>query len=541
MTVSAGSLDALIGISGSVAELYGVSLGAYTNTPTSTSEKLVSATVVTTGAGALGTTTAASETFKIAAVNDTQNTVTFVITENLGSIQSTSQSTFYALAFSQNAILLGSVSSNIVATNLDGGFSVDGVIGVFSTSASLAAGTTLSFSASGAYGGSPPSPPQNTVTVSGAGAVPAAISGEYNTLVVANAATNSVVLAPPGYQAVSVSGATAVSLVDFNGGVVLTAGAGNDTLLAVGSADTLQAGAGNNFFVAYSNPEYMTAAGQSGNNVFYGITAPITVQGGSGNDTAVMNSGGMVATGTGRSQVWLSNGSTAITSNGTDTIVAGSGAATVNVQGSSGALIFGGTGPLLINGGTGASTLVGFGASVTLNAGAGGGTFYGGSAGHNVLNSGSGAAILIGGGDGDVLTATGSANDVLVGNRGSQTLSAAGSSGNDALFGGAGSDCLVGGTGTNVLTAGPGNMTLVGGGQTDLFVFLDGATSATEIDGFNTVHDFIKLSGFAATDAQNALAGAHASANGTLMTLSDGTQINFVGIAPGSLTISNFA
>jgi Ca2+-binding RTX toxin-like protein len=225
------------------------------------------------------------------------------------------------------------------------------------------------------------------------------------------------------------------------------------------------------------------------------------------------------------------DGSTTINSNGADTIVAGSGATTVNVLGTAGDLVYGGSR---------VSTEVGLDASVTINGGVGGGTFFGGTAGNNVINSCSGAAIMIGGGSGDVLTATGTANDILEASSGAETLNAAASSGNDAFFGGFGSDSIVGGTGTNAFTAGPGNMTLFGGGASDLYVFLDGATSQTVIQGFNASHDYIKLSGFAAGADQAAFSGATASASGTLITLSDGTHITLAGIAPGTLTSGNF-
>ena len=155
MSVSAGHLDALLGLSGIPAELYGITVASYTTSGVSPNETLASATVTTTGAGALGTATVASipETFQIVAVNDARNTATFTVTEDFGGAPYTTQNTFYALGYSQNAILFGYGNSNTTAVSLDIDNNIDLILGVLSTTP-IAVGTSLSFTAGGTYSAS---------------------------------------------------------------------------------------------------------------------------------------------------------------------------------------------------------------------------------------------------------------------------------------------------------------------------------------------------------------------------------------------------
>jgi uncharacterized repeat protein (TIGR01451 family) len=385
--------------------------------------------------------------------------------------------------------------------------------------------------------------PINAVTSTDGSNVAPAVAGSYNTEIISAPAQNALIILQQGYQSAVIEGSAAATLVDAgSGSALLVGGSGNDTLLAAAGNDTLDAGAGNNFIVSFVGTATISAAGQSGDNVFWSNGAA-SIQGGNGHDTAVMG-GGVINTGTGGSQVWLGSGSTVVNSNGADTIVGGAGAETVNVLGSSGDLAFGGSGQMLFEGnmaaGSGANTVVGFNGSITVNGGAGGGLFFGGTAGNNLLNSGGGQADLFGGGNGDVLNATGSSNDVLVASSGAETLNAAGSSGSDAFFGGFGNDLMIGGTGVNAFTAGPGSMTLVGGGATDVYNFIAGATSNTVIQGFSSANDFITLTGFASGAAQAALSGETVSAAGTTIGLTDGTRITFAGLSPSQLTTVNF-
>lgn len=382
--------------------------------------------------------------------------------------------------------------------------------------------------------------PLNIVKTPDGVTMPGAISGDYNVEYVTAEPSGSAIILAPGYQAGILGGSQPATLVDFgSGGDFLVAASGNATLLTVGSSDTLIATAGNNVLVSFRGSVMEDARGVTGANLLWGSGGAATIYGGNGNDTAVMSDGGIITTGTGGSQVWLSHGNATINSQGADTIVAGAGAETINVGGSSGALVFGGSSQMVFNGGTGASTLVGFGASVTVNGSTGGGLFYGGSAGSNVLNGGTGPATLIGGGNGDVLIASGSGSDVLVAASGAETLNGYGSTGNVAFFGGNGPDMMVGGSGANVFTNGPAAMTIVGGGV-NLYQFLAGADAPVLIQNFNAASDVIKLNGFGAGADASAFASAHNTGAGAMVTLGDGTQITFAGLAASSLKASMF-
>lgn len=536
VTVTAGSLDALVGLSGSVSQLYGVGVQSFNASGSTTDASLASATIATTGGPAPATTATGTERFTIASVDDAANSFTLVLSDGgqvLGRI------TQYVLGYARGSILYGTSNSSTTVGLLRSGASVDDMLGVFSPDA-LAAGTAIAYSAGGSYF-DPASLVQNTVTVVGAATVPAAIAGSFNTEIFSPTANGQTFQVTAGYQVASVSGGSPVQLVDRSGGVFVAAGPGNSTLLSAASGtDTLQTGAGDNVLVAFAGGTFMSALGYSGNNLFYSGATPVTVLGGNGHDTAVMSAGGLITTGNGGSQVWLTTGSTVIYSNGADTIVAGSGPETVDALGNAGDLVFAGSGTTVLNSGSGATTLVGLQASVTVQGGTGGGTFFGGTAGHNLMNSGTGTTIMVGGGDGDLLVATGSANDELVARTGAETLNAAGSTGTNAFFGGFGDDVMIGGTGANTFTSGPGNMTLVGGGSLDLFVFQAGAASKAVVQGFNAGHDFIQLAGFGPGEARAALAGATATSGGTSLNLSDGTQITFAGLARSSLSGNNF-
>ena len=99
---------------------------------------------------------------------------------------------------------------------------------------------------------------------------------------------------------------------------------------------------------------------------------------------------------------------------------------------------------------------------------------------------------------------------------------------------------MVGGTGANTFTAGPGNMTMVGGGTSDLYILLAGAISNTVIIGFNPNNDFVHLLGFASGAASIALASEKSTSAGSVISLSDGSQITFSGLVATSLTANQF-
>jgi hypothetical protein len=176
--------------------------------------------------------------------------------------------------------------------------------------------------------------------------------------------------------------------------------------------------------------------------------------------------------------------------------------------------------------------------------------FFGGTAGGNVMTVGGAAdATMVGGGSGDLLQASGTGTVILTASAGSQTLLGSAKGGTDIFFGGAATaggtgQVMRGGAGLNLFTAGVGNMTLIGGGTTDLFAFAAGARSVTTIQQFDPARDFVKVNGYDDVRGRAALAAmTDVTAAGTtsaVMTLSDATQITFVGVTKSSLSAANF-
>ena len=290
-------------------------------------------------------------------------------------------------------------------------------------------------------------------------------------------------------------------------------GAGNDLLQANAAGDFLDGNAGNN-----------------------------TVIGGAGNDTVVSTAGNdIMAPGAGQNLVLLGTGADTVLSAGTDTIIGGSGSDTIAVDGANADLVFGNTASLSFLGGTIASTVDGGSGSLFADGGAGGGLLAGGSAGGNELLAGSGSATIFGGGAGDALFADGAAPDLLVAGAGNETLSGVGTSGANVFFGGSGADLIGGGAGNEIFVAGSGTATILGGSGADLYGFSRGFSSGGHdiVQGFSAAKgDAVALAGYGAGEAARALAGATTAGGNTTLTLSDATQVTFLGVT--NLGAANF-
>ncbi len=203
----------------------------------------------------------------------------------------------------------------------------------------------------------------------------------------------------------------------------------------------------------------------------------------------------------------------------TGAVTAATGAGTILTLTDQSATVFAGQFPLTINNGAGHSTVIGatapgpelFGegpeifGTMTVNGGTGsvtvfggdnGGTFQGGTAGHNVLVGGAdltgytggiyvGApgggfayapspVALYGGGDGDLLVLAGTENpantyrpvNVLAAAGGQETLTGSGSTANGLFYGGTGADLIALGGGASTVVAGTGAETIAGGAGT---------------------------------------------------------------------------
>lgn len=167
-----------------------------------------------------------------------------------------------------------------------------------------------------------------------------------------------------------------------------------------------------------------------------------------------------------------------------------------------------------------------------------------GVAGTTRIYGGPGDDRLFGRDSDDVLVG-GSGDDLLFGARGEDVL--AGNDGDDViiglwhsdrLIGGAGNDRLKGGAGHDVLRGGPGNDGLTGGPGRDVFVHAPG-------DGRDIVQDFtqgddrIDLTAYGYGSTDEALAHAHAYANGTYLRFGPDNMLVLPGVDLAALTAAD--
>jgi len=363
---------------------------------------------------------------------------------------------------------------------------------------------------------------------------------------------------PAGYGGLLAQGSNAVTLSDAGvAGAVLIGNVGNDSFNSTGAGVTLVGGQGANTFNVSGSATVVTGDG------------PSTVRG-SGNAALT------VTTGTGGSTVVLAGGTGIVISNGQDSVFGGAGvsrvAATTGmvavgragrmtfIGGSAPSFVFGGTGGINYTAGSAYDVVVGIGGPLTAQGGAGGGQFWG-NGGGDVLRAGTGQTVLYGMG-GDKLYSAGRAGNVLVAGDGDVLLDGSAAKGNDAFFGGSkgqdtifagsGNDLIGTGTGTSTvqlgagydtvfsfgagtITAGSGGADLVFGGTAQLVINAGGARSF-HLFNFVPGAERIILQGYESGAVANALATQANGAGNTLLTLSDHTAINLVGVARADMS-----
>jgi Ca2+-binding RTX toxin-like protein len=325
-------------------------------------------------------------------------------------------------------------------------------------------------------------------------------------------------LLPAGYTAVVVAYPNSFVQGSGDNGESVLSGSGGLTFLAPAGSGTVVAGGGNNdiLITPGSTGAWAIATGD-GNDTIYAT--------GNGNDT--------IQPGGGHNKLLLGAGNDLIQLTGYDSISAGAGSTTIDASNARSTYVQGGTGSLLFIGGDGPATVFGGLGSVTVVGDRHDGgplEAHGGTAGHNLLMAGSGAATLFGGGDGDILIA-GGAHQALHAGLGNETLTAALGSHGDTLYGGAGRDLLIGSSGEDIFVAGSGAATMTGGGNDDLFAFIEGAAGGHDlIVGFGA-GDLIGLQGYGAREVKNALRTQTVGPDGVTITLSDHTTIAFAGLS----------
>ena len=316
------------------------------------------------------------------------------------------------------------------------------------------------------------------------------------------------------------------------------------------AGDTIMAGGGSNVITASAGQVYVS--GNSGALTFFGGTGASTVDGGTGSATILGGSGGGDFTGgSGGANILVSQGAsgsnTTLTgggsgdalfgsASGTDTLIARAGRESIlggggvtNIVGgaTAAAVIFTGGGPTTVTGGeAGGDTIVGGSGNLTVDAQKGDAIFGNGGS-LSVDASTTGADSIIGGAG--TLSVTGRGSNMLVvasqSNSNIQT-------GNGAalVFGSSGNAAVTGGTGWLGVVVGSGKMDVQENGGTAVYDVVKGAAGGSDmIYGFNVKTDTISLFGYQSSDMH-----VTSSGGSTLLSLSDGTRIQLVGVSnPG--------
>ena len=262
---------------------------------------------------------------------------------------------------------------------------------------------------------------------------------------------------------------------------------------------------------------------------------------------------------------------------GTQTVLAGGGtlggaSQIINLSASSGAnFVAVGGGADTVIGGTGADTVYSGGlSSMVVSVGSGSMDFIGGANNATVFGAGTGSTTLIGGAGGSITYVNRAGGAVQYhAQGGSEVFNAAASSGNNTVYGAynqSGTETLVGGNGNDYLdplhaaasvvagsgndtlvgarfnstVAGSGNATLTGGAGNDTFLFKNGYAGGHDYVANLTGADVVNLAyyGYNSGSITNLIASAVVAGGSSTITLSDATQITFVGIT--SLNSKNF-
>lgn len=285
----------------------------------------------------------------------------------------------------------------------------------------------------------------------------------------------------------------------------------------------------------------------------------------------------ITATGTGPFKVLAGTGGLNYTGlAGTQTVLAGGGtlggaSQIINLSASSGAnFIAVGGGADTVIGGTGADTVYSGGSgSMVVSVGSGTMDFIGGANNATVYGAGTGSTTLIGGAGGGITYFNRAGGAVEYHAQGGSEFFTAASRGGSSIYGaynqsgtdtlvalignnyldplhatafvvaGSGNDTLVGAR-FNSTVAGSGNATLAGGAGNDTFLFKNGYAGGHDYVIGLTGADVVNLAyyGYNSDSVTNLIASAVVAGGSSTITLSDATQITFVGIA--SLNSKNF-
>ena len=346
-------------------------------------------------------------------------------------------------------------------------------------------------------------------------------------LQVSTAAGSSNVLNLVGGSTVTGAGRDAVNLltnenssVTESGAATVLGGTGNNTYLLNGNATLFARSAGVDR-TTVGGAAHVRMASSAAMDQVQVQGGKLDYAAGSFTGSSLASAGGTIAAISGWAQVERTGGapvtvSTAgghatavalqsaarVVSQGTDTISAGAGFLTASTTGSS-----------QVRFGAGGGSLDSLGdATVTGGAGA-------------VRVSSSNGALRFTGDTGAATVETGAGSATVVAGAGNLTLR--GGAGALQVTGGAGSAVIGAGTGTNTISLGAGAMTVnAGAGNEVLTVTAGQAHGALLVNNWDAGHDSLVLSGYSPGAAH-----ASAFAGGTLVTLNDGTSLQFAGVS----------
>jgi Ca2+-binding RTX toxin-like protein len=172
----------------------------------------------------------------------------------------------------------------------------------------------------------------------------------------------------------------------------------------------------------------------------------------------------------------------------------------------------------------------------TLVAAGGSGTcaIWAGTSGDNLLIATGARTTLVGGGSGDILFASTAGGNLLDAGKGNVTLQGGASRSGNTMVAGSGTALIGGGAGGDTIFGGSGQATVVLGSGSDLLAFSNGrggANAEMTIYGFDLSRDRVVLMNFGSHATPDALATARSSGGNTMITLQDGTRLNFLGVS----------
>lgn len=330
-----------------------------------------------------------------------------------------------------------------------------------------------------------------------------------------------------------------------NGGSSVTLGDGPQTYAAAAGA-AVQAGSGNDTITATAGQ--VTVTGSSGGLTFVGGSSPSQVIGGAGSATISGGTGGgsyaggaagnnvLVSQGASGSNTTLTGGGygdalfgsasgndVIVAAHGRESILGGGGNTTIVGGATASSVIFTGTGTTVLFGGiAGGDIVVGGTGDLTVTAQKGDAIFGNGGA-LTVSGSTSGADSIIGGAG--PLTVSGRGGNMLVvaGTTNSNIQTGDGAS---LIFGGSGNTALTGGAGSMEVLLGTGNLVIQEGTGPTAYDVVKGSAGGTAVlNGFRPGSDKINLYGYQQAEAQVTKGSGF-----TLLSLSDGTKIQIVGV-----------